>query len=635
MQDIISKPIKIIVFIIILAFYGSLLAHKVELPQGDDMARHIKNGELILKGEFNPIYSNLYSYTEPDHSFINHNWLSNVVFYLIHQSVGWSGLVIFKIIVLLTALTLVFLTALKRANFWLVVVLAIPTILILRERTALRPEIFSYLFIAIFLYFLVDLEDYPQNKKIFWLILVQLLWVNMHLFFIIGTALVGGFLIEKIILNYKNPKNNHHVKKLTILLLGLIAVSFLNPNGWEGALYPLNIFNNYGFIVGENNPPASFLKWRPPLDNISIIFFQWSVFTLALSFLFNLSKKPIFYFLASAATITGGLKMLRLISLFGLMFLPIVSGNLNPIFIRLNNKIGQKNKRNLGNILVVILIVLLTYLIYLGGSGKLSNYRKPGIGLTASSNNGALFFKEQNLKGPIFNDYEMGSYLIYHLYPQEKVFVDNRPEAYSETFFINTYTSAIQSEGGWEQALGRYNFNVIFIHLNNNGTGFLQFMYRRIHDPAWSLVYADSYAIILLRNNKENTEIINRYKITSKNLGKQIEDLISSVNYDDQVAAAFLLGLLDRKDLQSGIYLKIIERLPEKGKIWMFLGMLEYHKNPNLAVTYLEKAIKFGHKTPESYYFLSLAYKNAGENKKAEEILKKVLNIDPTYFDSR
>jgi hypothetical protein len=50
----------------------------------------------------------------------------------------------------------------------------------------------------------------------------------------------------------------------------------------------------------------------------------------------------------------------------------------------------------------------------------------------------------KNLKGPIFNNFDIGSYLIFRLYNKSlpagrQVFVDGRPEAYPASFFQITY----------------------------------------------------------------------------------------------------------------------------------------------------------------------------------------------------
>ncbi|OGN00792.1 MAG: hypothetical protein A3B91_04570 [Candidatus Yanofskybacteria bacterium RIFCSPHIGHO2_02_FULL_41_29] len=623
-----NKLIKTLVFILLLVFYGSLLLHKIELPVADDMARHVKNGELILEGNFNVFYKNVYSYTESDHVFVNHHWLSGVVFYLLHQAVGWGGLVIFKVIIFLLTFLLLFSVSLKKANFWLVALFSIPTIFILSERTALRPEIFSYLFTAVFLYLLTDLEEHPERKRILWLIPLQLLWVNMHLFFVIGPALVAGFIFARVILNRKNLKNDRLIKKLTVLLMALIVVSFINPNGISGAFYPLQIFNNYGVGVEENQSSFYFSRLRPPLDNLPISIFFWLVFILAVSFLFNLKKLSLFYLLAGVATVIGGLKVLRLLPFFGLIFLPAVSANFSKSFDRLKSVFLKR-------FLVIIFIGLLTLLIYMNGIGKFSNYKKPGIGLTATSNSSAEFFKKQGLRGPIFNDYDMGSYLAYHFYPDERVFVDNRPEAYSASFFSNTYYSMIQNEDKWKKMLEKYQFNVIFLYQYDKADGLRQFIYNRIHDPLWALVYADSYTVILLKNNLENQDTIQRFGITPENAEEKLGSLLQSENYDDMVAAADIFNYLERPNLGMKTFLQIVEKWPKKGKIWMIMGEWESEKNPHLAITYLEKAISVGHRTAEAYSYLGLAYKNIGEIEKAEQAFTKALRINPDRQEAR
>src|SRR3989344_3777119 len=119
------KPIQTLVFILILVFYGSLLLHQIKFPLADDLARHIKNGEMIVGGNFDVLYKNVYSYTEPDQNFTNHHWLSGVVFYLVYGVVGFGGLVIFKTALMLVAFSIIFIVATKKADFWLVALFSI------------------------------------------------------------------------------------------------------------------------------------------------------------------------------------------------------------------------------------------------------------------------------------------------------------------------------------------------------------------------------------------------------------------------------------------------------------------------------------------------------------------------------
>lgn len=633
--------VKILVFILILAFYGSLLVYKIELPAYDDMARHIKNGELVLQGNFDVLYKNVYSYTEPDHPFINHHWLSGVVFYLLHQVVGWSGLVVFKVIVLLSAFTLIFLTALRKADFWLVALLSPLAILVLIERSTLRPEIFSYLFIAIFLYLLIDLEKHPERKRIFLLIPLQLLWVNMHVFWSIGIMLALGFLFEKIVLNYKDLKNNPLVRKLAFLLVVLVLISFVNPNGIQGVLY--HYPRDFPLGISENLSLSQFKRTLAPGDDITILLITPLVFLMALSFVFSFLRrqKPIFYFLAGTATALLSFVILRGVAFFGLLFLPVVSANFNEAFIRAKEFLVVKAgtmKNNAGNILTSALIIVLFFLIFLGSQKKILPFTKTGIGLSPRSNDAALFFKEQHLRGPIFNDPDVGSYLIYHLYPQEKVFVDNRfGDAYSASFFATTYGPMLTDENRWQEELARHNFNAIFFYLYDNGPENREFLYERIRDPAWAFVYADTYAVIFLRNTPENQDVIATFRITRENAAERLKHLAESPRFDDQVAAADIFNLVGREDLSAELFLKVVATWPEKAKIWMIMGEWELRKDdsPNsvLAMMYLEKAIMLGYTTAEAYSYLSMAYFKMGQYQKAEKALLTAQAINPEWGD--
>jgi len=633
-----NKIIKTIVFVLIIIFYGSFLVHKIDLPQADDLARHIKNGELLLQGNLKVTNTNIFSYTEPDHTFINHHWIFGIIVYVLHQLIGWEGLVLCKVFIILTTFTILFLTALKKANFWLISVLSVPTILVLYERTSLRPEIFSYLFIALFLYFLTDLDLHPERKRIFFLIPLQMLWVNTHIFFIIGPALTAGFLFEKILINYKNFRTNQLVKKLIVVFLLLILACLVNPNGPMGATYPLHIFENYGIRVSENQPLLFLLQNYPPSDNISIFVFFSIAFVLAISFIFALRKKSIFYGITTAATIIAAIRINRLLPLFCYIFLPIASANL----VQGIPLLPQKWKKWLGsnkilkNLFVLFFVILLGYLIYLKHTGVFYNYKKSGIGLTRQSLSSANFFKEHDLKGPIFNDYDIGSYLIYSLYPKERVFVDNRPEAYSTSFFKDTYLPIFLDENTWQKALNTYKFNVIFFYQYDQIDGMRPFIYKRLHDPSWSLIYIDSYAIILLKNTPENERIINPYHINSENVEQKLKYLTQSPYFDEQVAAGDMFFMLDRMDLAFSSFLHIVKQWPKKGKIWMVLGTWEiYRNNPNAAVQYLNKAITVGYSTVETYYYLGAAYTKLGKYNKAKELLQKAVWINPDYKNAK
>jgi len=627
------------VFILILTFYASLLLHKIDLPAADDLPRHIQNGAMLLQGHTDILFKNVYAYTEGEYPVVNHHWLSGVVFYALQQLVGFDGLVLFKALLLLAAFCLSFAVALKKADFWLVAVLAIPSILVLRERTELRPEIFSYFFIAVFLYLLTDLEEHPEHKRIFWLVPLQMLWVNLHVFSSIGIALVAGFLLEKL-------QRRILVKKLSLLLLGVVVATLINPYGiriFYIFYWSINAYKN--FVVGtlEEYSVSDFLRFSTPAEDISVAVFRPLALLMLLSFIPALRKKPIFYFLAGVSTIVVGFSRLRGFAFFGMMALPIISANLNDTYIWVREEIKKRwasSARVAAALLQAGLVVCLGYLIVIAVQARISKYKEFGIGLTSFSANSGAFLKDNNIRGPIFNDPDIGSYLIGSVYPQERVFVDNRfADAYSASFFTDIYLPLLSDESKWQEAQRRYGFNTIVVYLYDQTDNFRDFIRRRIYDREWSFVYLDPYALILLRNTPENSDTIQKFAITPGNIRQKMQPLIQSDTAREQIAAADIFNVVGMPYEALPIFSKVIERWPEKNNIWVVMGQTELSKtensNPALALMYLKRAIDSGYKTAQVFALLGLAYSQIGERVNALNSLEQALALDPARNDAR
>jgi hypothetical protein len=135
-----------------------------------------------------------------------------------------------------------------------------------------------------------------------------------------------------------------------------------------------------------------------------------------------------------------------------------------------------------------------------------------GIGVRPGNLAALDFYRAEGLRGPIFNNFDVGSYLIYGLYPAERVFVDNRPEAYPASFFQDQLVPMLRDEARWREANDRYRFNVIFFAHQDAALG-PEFLARRLRDPEWAPVFADDNLIILVRRNEQNGEVIERNEI--------------------------------------------------------------------------------------------------------------------------
>lgn len=554
------KPILIfLVFIFLIIGYFHPISSITQ-----DLGRHILTGEIILKTKTVPL-TNLYSYTYPEYPFINHHWLSEVIYYFIHSIIGFDGLLLFSTIIVILAFFLMYFFSYKKVNN--IIVLGITSLIYIRilfERTDVRPEIFSFLFLSTFIVIL-----YKNRQKftpwIFLLPILELLWANIHIYFIVGIIVIGLFLIDSFISNlalnaYKifavfpsrfliiiKPKilraenkkifisNLSAFSILLVIFLISLFTTLLNPNGLIGALYPMKIFQNYGYSIEENQNIVFLWNYS---HKPTIIFFTIAVVLLFSSLLINIKKtKPIDWLLALFFTILG-IAAIRNFPLFVFAtFIPFVN-NLSQIKIQSFNKLKSHKE-----IIILLLLIVIVWQIF-----SVSSTKNVGFGVVKGAKSAIDFYINNSLKGPIFNNFDIGSYLEYRLYPKEKVFVDGRPEAYPVDFFQKTYIPMQENTDLFKQISNKYQFNTIFFSHTDQTPWAQQFLKEIVKNPKWKMVYLDDYIVILLFETEINQKIIAKYALTPNNFSFDNIDK-NNINSLFQLAVFFSrVGWLDQEE---------------------------------------------------------------------------------------
>lgn len=497
----------ILVIIFLLTWLSVLLSRGTDLTTAD-LGRHIANGRYFFENHKIP-EKNLYSYTNPDASFVNHHWGSGIIFYLIWKYFDFSGLNSFYISMSLLTFFLIFSLTKKFSGLAIATFVATLTIPLIGDRTEIRPEIFSYFFSVVFFQLLWKYKyENISSRWLLFLPIIMIIWVNMHIYFIFGIGIFGLFFLDAL-----PEKNKKKSKALGIILFLTILATLFNPLGIKGALYPFNIFQNYNYRVLENQS-IGFLSHLNFIANPNLLIFKITLSILLLSHLalliFNRKKIswPLFG-LAITISILGW-SALRNFALFGYFSIPVIAHGITYAF--------KKNYLKKYHVFFFVLSFF-AFIFFANRDALFSNepieYTPKEV--SASAN----FFIKNHLSGPIFNDYDIGSFLIFKLFPREKVFVDNRPEAYPKDFFQTVYIPIQQSDTAWNNALVKYNFNVIYFSLKDATPWGQDFLLKRIDDPGWSPVYADQYAIIFLRKNEKNKDLISKFEIARNNFSSK------------------------------------------------------------------------------------------------------------------
>ena len=128
----------------------------------------------------------------------------------------------------------------------------------------------------------------------------------------------------------------------------------------------------------------------------------------------------------------------------------------------------------------------------------------------------ADFLLAHHISGPMFNTYEMGGYLIWRLWPQERVFIDGR--ALNESVYLDYQRIAFNAEAtngkSGEELLKQYGIEVILMDGFEYTSGAPYLLPAALSDPKqteWKLVYQDAQAVVYMRHPPPDVQPLNSF----------------------------------------------------------------------------------------------------------------------------
>jgi tetratricopeptide (TPR) repeat protein len=164
----------------------------------------------------------------------------------------------------------------------------------------------------------------------------------------------------------------------------------------------------------------------------------------------------------------------------------------------------------LGDALVVGAILVL---IALAGTNQLSRMlgteRELGFGISRVRFpiEAIDFARQVGIGGRPFNCLATGGYLAWARFPEERVFVDGRLEAYPEPFF-RSYFRALDDPTAWPETAAQYQLDyALLYHVWSNRFPLARYL---AGGHGWTLVYYDEIASLFLPVSAANAEVRER-----------------------------------------------------------------------------------------------------------------------------
>jgi len=484
----------------------------LQFPQssgGDyDFFFHLKYGEIYLHNLSWKLDHAQFSWTPSQTDWPYVTWVANIFIYLFYQIAGGNGLLILQWAILLGVFFLMRKSVQAAGDsleaFYLLMILMFGTIISIVD-LFIKPDLFSTLFFAaaMFIYVYVKLS----GKNIFYLYPpLFLIWVNVHGGFVNGLVLVGLLLAGET-LNMVFFSRTSLGKKLYLTLLAAFAasclVTFINPYGYK---YHLHLYGNLFSKEAYESFAKPLLAYRPlwgsifAMDAYKFTNSAWLSIILgliaALLFIYALVKKRVCEFsllLANGFFLWFGMEMARAIKFFpAVAFFSIV-------YLLKITEMQEMKKR----------AAVLTIIAFFALSGRVAYQTFVYASDLPSWNYANLvndtpqdvvkFIKDNKLPGPIFNDYLIGGYFLWALYPDYKVFIDPRQGPYSKQVwwdFQRLANSLPLTKEKFQELTSKYPFKIAVIHY-----GYFPILEWFLSSPDWKLIYFDRAAAVVIHTS--------------------------------------------------------------------------------------------------------------------------------------
>ncbi len=486
LNSFLLPPLRDIVFIIV--FAGALMLGTRMLNTDGDLGRDLTIGTYIINSHQIPT-RDLFSFTKAGQPRPPYEWLAQILFAIANQLTGLDGVVLLSAAVIAAAFFIVYADSNQRSQSPILALLIVLWAVVASSIHWLtRPHIFSFLFFAIWLQWL---ERIRVGKKIsLWVFPVTMLfWANTHGGFIFGFLAWGAYLAGWLVDLWRKSSTINIGKNLSIIGATSLAASVITPDTWHN--WAAVFSNNSAYILShtaETMPPNFAEPSTWPFAGL---------LALALILFLLLWKQASIGHIFLLAGLAGmSLLMARNIPLFAVAAAPILSAWTGKIINAVSywKKIEEaftKIETALRGYLWTILIVAIAtgFFVYHRAISESSLYQfDPQVFPVQAAD----WVESHPIKGNMFNDFNWGGYLLYRLWPGQRVFVDSQSDFYGEAF-LRTYSSIYTGGSNWDAELARYNVNWIIVPREAGLAS------AAGANPHWQVAYQDPLAIIFER----------------------------------------------------------------------------------------------------------------------------------------
>jgi hypothetical protein len=508
-RNYLNDPKKYYIFyIVLLSLIASYYFLRWPITAADtDLWYHLNSGRYIFENKSLP-HNSFFSFISPPRAWVDYFWLFQVLVYKIYSFFDYYGLIVLRAVIYLTTVSVILCYLLKgqenKSLSYFILIFLLYFFLLIPRSLILRPHVFSYLFIVVFLYIL----EFKPRKAIY-LPVLSILWANLQgieypVMLLITLSYALEFLLKHVRDKTLFTKSGLFYFVPLVLSMGgflltphginLVGVPFISTeyaSDYVNELRRLRLSDFFTFNITAGSPQ------------------YFTIFNLLLVAAFSgvvvsVFKKRIR--ISHLLMIAGGTilltKGIRFVNEFVLLAMPVISANIPVPANTANKKVIKSSYIFLVIILAAMPFMLLKSIFANPPKYPLTHWKLPEGVVT--------FLKNINANGYVLNHPNTGGYLQWMLYPKCKIFMDMEvPLLFTdEDFYVAT--NVFGNEEVLRKVISEYNpaFITVPFHANHAFSKLVEKF------PDYALVFFDNSEVLYV-NKRSYPDIAERYEIKS------------------------------------------------------------------------------------------------------------------------
>jgi tetratricopeptide (TPR) repeat protein len=477
-----------------------------------DLFFRLKVGQEILARR-QLLDRNLFSFTAPDHPDLDLAWLFEIGVALLYQVGGFPAVVIGKTIAIGVVFAGAFAVCRWRGAGAVATTLTLAgAAVVMRERLVERPHVVSFAGEVVVLAAIVGIRRRWSRTVVLAFAFAMLLWANAH------AGVFTGVLM--LVLAGAGALRTDPGLSLRAWLLGaLVAIAACaTPVGPVGmvrylalhlslpSLHPIDEFRN---ATWRSDGP--FLLWLAGVAAIVLFhaFHRGGSVTQARPATAPAPHAPagaVSDVLPAAGIVILGIASVRFSADAVLVTAPLVATRLSSVPGLLGTA-GRVSLARFGSPVVAAMLLTAAVGPRLAEARAGRTFLDLRVAESAIPLDAIRFVEDNGLRERMYNDFEIGSYLLFQGYPRYRVFIDPRLPAYPEDMH-RLLGSFDVDRASWDDAMTKYGVDsALLAYAGIN---------RRVAwwEPSrWALVYRASNARVFVRRRDEWRALIAAHEI--------------------------------------------------------------------------------------------------------------------------